>query len=114
LAIAWQGIMRCVTLQVDQAAFRRAVGLTGDIKTALTKEYAAIRADVDDLLAGWGGVAAEQFGKAWGEWCEGMTAVLDGIGLDESLLGVVRAEVDGTDQDRKAALAALHAKLGRP
>lgn len=106
--------MRCVTLQIDEAAFRRAVGHTGDIKTALTKEHAAIRADVDDLLATWGGTAAEQFGKAWGEWCQAMTEILDGIGLDESLLGVVRAEVDGTDQQRGAAMAALHAKLGRP
>lgn len=106
-------MLALVTLQVDQAAFRRAVGLTGEIKTALTKEYAAVRGDVDDLLASWGGTAAEQFGKAWAEWCQGMTEILDGIGLDESLLGVVRAEVDGTDQDRRAAMAALHAKLGR-
>lgn len=103
-----------MTLQVDQAAFRRAVGLTGEIKTALTKEYAAVRGDVEDLLASWGGTAADQFGKAWAEWCQAMGEILDGIGLDESLLDVVRAEVDGDDRDQQAALAALQAKLGRP
>lgn len=101
-----------VTLQVDQEAFRTATALAAEIRQALSKEYVAVQADVEDLLASWGGDAASQFGGAWAEWCEGMGAILEAIGLEQALLGVVRAQVSGTDADQSRAIAVLHQRLG--
>jgi uncharacterized protein YukE len=102
-----------VTIQVDHEAFDRATRLVADIGDALRKEHQRVQADVSDLLgASWAGAASDQFGHGWSEWCRGMDDILAGIGIQNSLLGVVRADLDRTDASRQAAAAQLQARLG--
>jgi WXG100 family type VII secretion target len=102
-----------VTIQIDHEAFDRATGLVADIGDALHQEHQRVQADVADLLgASWAGTASEQFGQGWQEWCRGMDDILAGIGLQNALLGVVRADLDRTDASRQGAAADLQARLG--
>ncbi|HEY3530905.1 MAG TPA: WXG100 family type VII secretion target [Nocardioides sp.] len=102
-----------MTIQIEHEAFDRATRLVAEIADGLRREHQQVQAEVADLLAaGWTGVASEQFGEAWHEWCRGMDDILDGIDLQNALLGVVRADLDRTDGARRAAAEALHARLG--
>lgn len=102
-----------MTIQVDHEAFDRATRLVAEIGDALRSEHQQVQGEVGDLLSGsWHGEAADQFGQAWRQWCRGMDDVLGGIGLQNALLGVVRADLDRTDASRRLAAEALHARLG--
>jgi WXG100 family type VII secretion target len=102
-----------VTIQIDHEAFDRATRLVADIGDALRKEHQRVQTDVADLLgAGWAGTASDQFGRGWQEWCHGMDDIPAGIRISNSLLGVVRADLDRTDASRQAAAADLQARLG--
>jgi WXG100 family type VII secretion target len=102
-----------VTIQIDHEAFDRATRLVAEIADGLRGEHQQVQGEVADLLAGsWHGEAAEQFGRAWRQWCRGMDDILGGIGLQNALLGVVRADMDRTDASRRLAADALHARLG--
>ena len=102
-----------MTIQIDHEAFDRATRLVGEIADGLRREHQQVQSEVADLLsAGWNGVASEQFGRAWQQWCRGMDDILDGIGLQNALLGVVRADLADTDAARRAAAQALHSRLG--
>jgi hypothetical protein len=102
-----------VTIQIDHEAFDRATRLVADIGDALRKEHQRVQTDVADLLgAGWAGTASDQLGRGWQEWCHGMDDILAGIRISNSLLGVVRADLDRTDASRQAAAADLQARLG--
>jgi WXG100 family type VII secretion target len=102
-----------VTIQIDHHAFDRATRLVAEIADGLREEHQRVQADVSDLLsATWNGVASEQFGQTWQQWCHGMDDILSGIGLQNALLGVVRADLDRTDQARAAAAEVLHTRLG--
>jgi WXG100 family type VII secretion target len=102
-----------VTIQVDHEAFDRATRLVTEIADGLRDEHQRVQGEVTDLLSGsWTGQAADQFGRAWQQWCRGMDDILSGIGLQNALLGIVRADLDRTDASRQAAAQALHARLG--
>jgi WXG100 family type VII secretion target len=102
-----------VTIQIDHEAFDRATRLVAEISEGLRKEHQRVQADVADLLsASWNGQASDQFGQGWREWCRGMDDILSGIGLQNALLGVVRADLDRTDASRQAAATVLHQRLG--
>jgi WXG100 family type VII secretion target len=102
-----------VTIQVDHEAFDRATRLVADIADGLRGEHDQVQGEVADLLSGsWNGEAADQFGRAWQQWCRGMDDILSGIGLQNALLGVVRADLDRTDASRQLAAQTLHARLG--
>jgi WXG100 family type VII secretion target len=102
-----------VTIQVDHEAFDRATRLVAEIADRLRGEHDRVNGEVGDLLSGsWNGEAADQFGRAWQQWCRGMDDILSGIGLQNALLGVVRADLDRTDASRRLAAQALHARLG--
>jgi WXG100 family type VII secretion target len=102
-----------VTIQIDHHAFDRATRLVADIADGLRQEHEKVQGDVADLLSEtWQGAASEQFGQAWQQWCDGMDDILSGIGLQNALLGVVRADLDGTDTSREAAAQVLHSRLG--
>jgi WXG100 family type VII secretion target len=102
-----------VTIQVDHEAFDRATRLVAEIADGLREEHDQVQGEVADLLSGsWTGEAADQFGGAWRQWCRGMDDILSGVGLQNALLGVVRADLDRTDASRQLAAQALHARLG--
>jgi WXG100 family type VII secretion target len=102
-----------VTIQIDHEAFDRATRLVSEIADGLRGEHQKVQGEVGDLLSGsWNGEAADQFGQAWRQWCRGMDDILGGIGLQNALLGVVRADMDRTDAARRMAADALHARLG--
>ncbi len=102
-----------MTIQIDHEAFDRATRLVAEIADGLRQEHQKVQGEVGDLLAGsWHGEAADQFGQAWRQWCRGMDDILSGIGLQNALLGVVRADLDRTDASRRMAADALHARLG--
>jgi uncharacterized protein YukE len=102
-----------VTIQIDHQAFDRATKLVAEIADGLRQEHQQVQADVSDLLSvGWNGVASDQFGQAWLKWCRGMDDILAGIGLQNALLGTVRADLDRTDASRHAAAQVLQSRLG--
>jgi WXG100 family type VII secretion target len=102
-----------VTIQIDHEAFDRATRLVAEIADGLHEEHQKVQGQVADLLTGaWQGEAADQFGRAWQQWCRGMDDILGGIGLQNALLGIVRADLDRTDSSRQLAAEALHARLG--
>lgn len=102
-----------MTIQIDHHAFDRTTRLVADIADGLRQEHEKVQGDVADLLSGtWKGAASEQFGRAWRQWCDGMDDILSGIGLQNALLGVVRADLDRTDASREAAAQVLHSRLG--
>lgn len=101
-----------MTLQAELAALDRASRQVATIREGLIDEHTALKRQVDDLLdARWTGVAADQFRAAWTQWCEGMTDVLSGLGLESAAIALTRAELDGTDHDREAAARQLRARL---
>ena len=102
-----------MTIQIDHEAFDRATQLVAEIADGLRQEHQKVQGDVADLLSGsWNGEASEQFGRAWRQWCRGMDDILGGIGLQNALLGVVRADLDRTDTSRHLAAQVLQARLG--
>jgi WXG100 family type VII secretion target len=102
-----------VTIQVDHEAFDRTTRLVAEIADGLRGEHDRVQGEVADLLSGtWTGEAADQFARAWQQWCRGMDDILSGIGLQNALLRVVRADLDRTDASRQLAAEALHARLG--
>ncbi len=102
-----------MTIQIDHKAFERATRLVAEIADGLRQEHQQVQADVSDLLsASWHGSASDQFGQAWQKWCHGMDDILAGIGLQNALLGTVRADLDHTDASRQAAAQLLHSRLG--
>lgn len=102
-----------MTLQAELAALDRASQRIGTIRDGLVDEHAALKKQVDDLLdARWSGAAADQFRTAWTLWCEGMSDVLSGLGLESAAIALTRAELTGTDRDRAVAARALDARLG--
>jgi WXG100 family type VII secretion target len=102
-----------VTIQIDHEAFDRATRLVAEIADGLRREHQQVQAEVADLLSGsWQGEAADQFGRAWQTWCRGMDDILAGIGVQNSLLAAVRADLDRTDAGGQAAAQTLQARLG--
>jgi len=82
------------TVQIDHEAFDRATRLVTDLAAALRREHQDVSDEVANLLdARWNGVAAEQFGDGWRQWCRGMDDLLAGIELQNSLLRSVRAAI---------------------
>lgn len=103
-----------MTIQINQGAFERAVGLVGSIGDGLTKEHRRVSADVDDLIgASWQGEAARQLAHGWADWCGGMQEILDAISLESAMLAEVRADMAGTDIEQADAATGLHRLLVR-
>lgn len=101
-----------MTLQAELAALDRASRQIGQIRAGLVDEHTTLKTQVDDLLdARWSGEAAEQFRSAWTQWCQGMSDVLSGLGLESAAIAATRAELAGTDRDRADAAQALHQRL---
>lgn len=101
-----------MTLQAELAALDQASQQVGQIRDGLLDEHATLKSQVDDLLdVRWSGEAADQFRTAWAQWCEGMSAVLSGLGLESAAIALTRSELNGTDQDRADAAAMLHQRL---
>jgi len=101
------------TVQIDHEAFDRATRLVADLAAALRREHQDVSDEVANLLdARWNGVAAEQFGDGWRQWCRGMDDLLAGIELQNSLLRSVRADLDRTDEQRRTAALHLRQRLG--
>ena len=102
-----------MTLQAELAALDKASRQVSTIRDSLVDEHTALKKQVDDLLdARWTGEAAEQFRTAWTQWCQGMSDVLSGLGLESAAIALTRAELTGTDQERETATRQLHARLG--
>jgi len=102
-----------MTLQAEPAALDRASQQLGAIRDGLIDEHVSVTRQVDTLLgSGWSGQAAEQFRTAWTQWCEGMSDVLSGLGLEGAAIALARAELAGTDQERAAAAEHLRSRLG--
>lgn len=102
-----------MTLQADPVALDRASRLVEQIRESILDEQTKLRTDVDDLLTGrWSGQAADQFRGAWGQWCQGMSDVLAGLGLESAAIAVTKAELSGSDADADAAARRLHDRLG--
>lgn len=102
-----------MTLQAELAALATASSKVAAIRDGLVEEHASLKTQVDDLLdARWTGEAADQFRTAWSQWCQGMSGVLSGLGLESAAIALTRAELTGTDQQREAATQLLHARLG--
>lgn len=102
-----------MTLQAELAALDRASQQIGTIRDGLIDEHTALKKQVDDLLdVRWTGQAADQFRSAWTQWCQGMSDVLSGLGIESAAIALTRADLTGTDEDRAQAAQALHARLG--
>ena len=102
-----------MTIRVDHQAFDRATQDLATIADGLRREHQRVQGQVDQLLSStWSGLAAEQFGEGWQQWCQGMDDLLGAIALQGSLLSAVRADLDRTDQTRALASQALRARLG--
>lgn len=101
-----------MTLQAQLAALDRASQRIGTIRGGLIDEHTALTRQVDDLLdAGWTGQAADQFRSAWAQWCQGMSDVLAGLGVESAAIALTRADLTDADEDRGQAARALHARL---
>ena len=101
------------TVQIDHEAFDRATQMIADLSDALRREHESVADEVADLLsARWNGVASEQFGHGWKQWCRGMDDLLGAITTQNTLIQGVRADLDRTDAAREAAALHLHQRLG--
>lgn len=101
-----------MTLQAELAALDRASHQVSTIRDSIIEEHAALESQVEDLLdARWSGVAADQFRSAWTQWCQGMSEVLSGLGLESAAIALTRAELAGTDAERADATRVLHQRL---
>ena len=101
------------TVQIDHEAFDRANQLIAELADALRREHQEVSDDVTDLLsARWNGVAAEQFGDGWKQWCRGMEDLLGAIATQNRLIQDVRVDLDRTDEARSAAAQHLQQRLG--
>lgn len=102
-----------MTLQAELAALDKASGEIATIRQSIIREHASLKRQVEDLLdARWDGPAAGQFRAAWTQWCQGMTDVLSGLGVESAAIALTRAQLTGTDADQKAAMQTLHQRLG--
>jgi len=102
-----------MTLQAAPAALDRASARVGAVRDDIIDGHAVLTRQVDALLdAGWTGRAAEQFRGAWAQWCEGMSDVLAGLGVESAAIASTRAGLTGTDDERAAAVRLLQARLG--
>jgi WXG100 family type VII secretion target len=101
------------TVQIDHEAFDRATQMIADLSDALRREHESVADEVADLLSSrWNGVASEQFGDGWKQWCRGMDDLLGAITTQNTLIRGVRADLDRTDAAREAAALQLHQRLG--
>lgn len=78
----------------------------------LVDERVRIAEDVDSLLRGWRGVAADELRAHWHDWREGADGVLVALGASLEALDLTRADLDGADVSSSARSARIVGRLG--
>ena len=78
----------------------------------LVDERLRIAEDVDSLLHGWRGVAADELRVHWHDWRHGADGVLAALGASLEALDLARADLDGADVGSSARSARMAGRLG--
>lgn len=100
-------------IRLDPATSRHIEGEIAAMAEALQAERGRLDRRVGQLLGGgWTGVAAEQYGTGWSEWCTGAETVLQALAAMSRLIGEARVELTGTDDAVRDAAGRLHERLG--
>jgi WXG100 family type VII secretion target len=100
-------------IKLDPATSQRIEGEIASMAEALQTERGKLDRRVGQLMGGgWTGVAADQYGVGWGEWCTGADAVLQALSAMGRLIGEARVELTGTDDAVSGAAGRLHSRLG--
>ena len=100
-------------IRLDPATSRRIEGEIAAMAEALQTERTRLDRRVGQLLGGgWTGVAADQYGAGWSEWCEGADSVLQALAAMGRLVGEARVELTGTDDAVTSTAGRLHERLG--
>jgi ESAT-6 family protein len=100
-------------IRLDPGTAQHIEGEIASMAEALQSERAKLDQRVGSLLgSGWTGVAAEQYGVGWDEWCGGADSVLRALTAMSRLIGEARVELTGTDDAVSGAHGRLHSRLG--
>jgi WXG100 family type VII secretion target len=100
-------------IKLDPATSQRIEGEIASMAEALKTERAELDRRVGQLMGGgWTGVAADQYGEGWDEWCAGADSVLRALAAMARLIGEARVELTGTDDAVSGAAGRLHSRLG--
>jgi WXG100 family type VII secretion target len=100
-------------IRLDPATAQRIEGEIASMAEALQTERGKLDRRVGQLMGGgWTGVAAEQYGSGWGEWCTGADTVLQALAAMSRRVGEARVELIGTDDAVSGVHGRLHERLG--
>lgn len=102
-----------MTITTDNEAFRTAVA---DLRSASDRLEACSRhigREVDALLDGWTGAAADAFAEAWHDWQSGARDVLDGLSTMGGLVDAVHRDLRSCDLESGHRLGVVSADLAR-
>ena len=78
----------------------------------LVDERLRVAEDVDSLLRGWRGVAADELRAHWHDWRGGADGVLAALGASLEALDLARADLGGADVRSSAGSTRLAGRLG--
>jgi len=93
-------------------ALLQAMGDLGTARSTLTREKGELDAEVTALLGtGWHGTAADAFKTAWGDWCDGLVDVAQGLDAMAELVNAFLVEMSDTDAESAYQLDAVAAQI---
>src|SRR4051794_27439548 len=108
---ARQGGIMTDEIRLDQATSQHVEAEIASMAETLQAERRRLDRRVGQLVGGeWTGVAAEQYGVGWGEWCGGADSVLQALAAMSRLIGEARVELTDTDDAVSGAQGRLHAR----
>lgn len=81
-----------------------------DLHAEVVKDYTALSKQVEVLLDGWEGRAADSYRTAWRDWLDGALSVIDGLEEMGGLLGLTHSSYGDYEN---ATVDAMHGAATR-
>lgn len=101
-----------MSFSAESAAMAHASRMVADLADDVRREHERLGGEVSGLLGGgWSGVAADQYSRAWQQWCDGMLKILAGLHTESQLIAQSQAAYESSDADATGRMQPLASRL---